>query len=67
MPLNGYVVNALVFASERELLTRGQKSVAVSGLKRGLVYPKKFLLRMRSCIRLHTANYGERRKGFEQE
>ena len=24
---------------------------------------KKFLLRMRSCIRLHTANYGERRKG----
>ena len=33
----------------------GQKSVTVSGLKRGLVYPKKFLLRMRSCIRLHTA------------
>lgn len=45
----------------------GQKSVTVSGLKRGLVYPKKFLVRMRSCIRLHTANYGERRKGFEQK
>ena len=67
MPLNGFAVNALVFASERELFTRGQISVTVSGLKRGLVYPKKFLLRMRSCIRLHTANYGERRKGFEQE
>ena len=31
------------------------------------VSKKKFLLRTRSCIRLHTANYGERRKVFEQE
>ena len=31
------------------------------------VSKNKFLLRTRSCIRLHTANYGERRKVFEQE
>lgn len=61
------IVPVVVHDMDHPHVEHGQKSVTVSGLKRGLVYRKKFLLRMRSCIRLHTANYGERRKGFEQE
>ena len=59
MPFNDFAVNASVFASER-----GQKSVTVSGLKRGLVYAKNSYY---ACVLASDYGYGERRKGFEQE